>query len=116
MLWRPLKAADAIAFGHPGGGCMAVCARKQSASKAARCCHGFGVFASGGAWVGTSLCGVALLVIGSFILLFAALIFSAASVKKSVTLNRRNPGLVKGFLVQTWVKNKVADCFFADSE
>merc|ERR1719272_1691774 len=62
-----------------GGGCMAVCARKQSASKAARCCHGFGVFASGGAWVGTSLCGVALLVIGSIILLFAALIFDFGS-------------------------------------
>ena len=63
---------------------MAVCARKQSASKAARCCHGFGVFASGGAWVGTSLCGVALLVIGSIILLFAALIFDSGSLMGSL--------------------------------
>jgi len=67
-----------------GGGCMAVCARKQSAGKAARCCHGFGVFASGGAWVGTSLCGVALLVIGSILLLFAALILDVGSLMGSL--------------------------------
>ena len=63
---------------------MAVCARKQSAGKAARCCHGFGVFASGGAWVGTSLCGVALLVIGSILLLFAALILDVGSLMGSL--------------------------------
>ena len=63
---------------------MAVGARKQSAGKAARCCHGFGVFASGGAWVGTSLCGVALLVIGSILLLFAALILDVGSLMGSL--------------------------------
>ena len=63
---------------------MAVCARKQSAGKAARCCHGFGVFASGGAWVGTSLCGVALLVIGSIMLIFAALILDVGSLMGSL--------------------------------
>jgi hypothetical protein len=84
VLWRPPKAADATVFGHPGGCCMALCARKQSAGKAARCCHGCGVFASGGAWVGTSLCGVALLVIGTMVLLFSALIFDFGALMGSL--------------------------------
>merc|ERR1719223_2346912 len=56
--FAPLLAAALL-----GGACMVVCARKPGAGKCARCCKAFGVFASGGAWVGTSLCGIALLVI-----------------------------------------------------
>ena len=56
---------------------MAVC-------NPARCCHGFGVFVTGGAWVGTSLYGVALLVIGSIMLLFAAMIFDFGSLMGSL--------------------------------
>ena len=63
---------------------MVVCARKPGAGKCARCCKGFGVFASGGAWVGTSLCGIALLVIGSIILVLATLIFDVGSLMGSL--------------------------------
>ena len=67
-----------------GGACMVVCARKPGAGKCARCCKGFGVFASGGAWVGTSLCGIALLVIGSIILVLATFIFDIGSLMGSL--------------------------------
>ena len=55
-----------------------------SAGIAAGVGGGFGVFASGGAWVGTSLCGIALLVIGSIILVLATLIFDVGSLMGSL--------------------------------
>lgn len=84
-LWRPRTVADATASGDPGGGLMAGCARKHGSGKTARCCNGLGVFATGGAWVGTSLCGVVLIVIGLVLLMFSAIVYDSGSLMVSLS-------------------------------
>ena len=64
---------------------MAICGWKRDSSKGARCCQGLGVFTTGCGWVGTSLCGVALLVIGSVMLLFTAIVYDSSSLMGSLS-------------------------------